>query len=48
MPKYQIPKSAGQFHIRTSIAGTPIIWNKKKGKGKERWKNTPANSKYHK
>ena len=34
MPKYQIPKSAGEFHIRESMAGTPMVWNGKKSKGK--------------
>ncbi len=34
MPKYQIPKSAGQFKILESKAGSPMVWNNKKGRGK--------------
>ncbi len=34
MPKYQIPKSAGEFEIIESKSGLPLIWNRKKGKGK--------------
>jgi hypothetical protein len=34
LPKYQIPKSPGEFQIIESYAGTPLIWNHKKGKGK--------------
>ena len=34
MPKYQIPKSPGEFHIRDSYAGSPMIWNGKESKGK--------------
>jgi hypothetical protein len=34
MPKYHIPKAAGEFHIRDSKAGTPMVWNGKTSKGK--------------
>jgi hypothetical protein len=34
LPRYQIPKSAGQFEILTSRSGTPLVWNRKSGKGK--------------
>lgn len=34
MPRYAIPKSAGEFEIVESKAGTPLIWNRKTGKGK--------------
>jgi hypothetical protein len=34
MPKYQIPKSAGEFHVVTAKAGNPLITNNKTGKGK--------------
>lgn len=34
MPRYSIPKSAGEFEIVESKAGTPLIWNRKTGKGK--------------
>lgn len=34
MPKYQIPKQPGEFHIRSSYAGSLMIWNNKKSKGK--------------
>ncbi len=34
MPKYHIPKSAGEFQILVSKAGSPMVWNNKKGKGK--------------
>ncbi|SET70526.1 hypothetical protein [Thalassotalea agarivorans] len=34
MPKYQIPKSPGEFEIVESKSGTPLIWNRKNGKGK--------------
>lgn len=34
MARYNIPKSAGEFHIQNSLAGTPIVWNNKNGKNK--------------
>lgn len=33
MPKYQIPKSPGEFRVITSRAGTPLICNDKSSKG---------------
>ncbi|MDC3192118.1 hypothetical protein NQU96_20535 [Pseudoalteromonas elyakovii] len=34
MPKYQIPKNVGECEIIESRAGTPLIWNRKRSKGK--------------
>lgn len=34
MSKYQISKDVGQFEIKNSRAGTPLIMNNKKGKNK--------------
>lgn len=34
MARYTIPKSPGEFIIQTSMAGTPVVWNKKSGRGK--------------
>ncbi len=35
MAIYQVPKYAGgQFHVRKSYAGTPMVWNGKTGKNK--------------
>lgn len=32
MSRYQIPKNAGPFYIIITKAGTPAVWNKKRGK----------------
>ena len=34
MPKYQIPKSPGEFRVISSRVNTPLITNDKTGKGK--------------
>jgi len=34
MPRYQIPKAAGQFKIHESRSGSPMVWNNKTGRGK--------------
>lgn len=34
MAIYYIPRSAGEFHIRISKAGNPMVWNGKTSKGK--------------
>lgn len=33
MPKYQIPKNPGDFHIIISRAGSPLVCTKKSTKG---------------
>jgi hypothetical protein len=34
MPKFQIPKSPGEFHVVEAKSGNPLITNNKSGKGK--------------
>jgi len=34
MPRYQIPRAAGEFEIFESKAGSPMVWNRKTGRGK--------------